>query len=93
MTRAQEPAELRPGLPPVELRRVHARWVDKDDDIIQFSTYGDFFTWVRSGGVDYTHEKWHRVDAIRPCFVTSFSPLGSTWGAVEALAAKAAEVR
>lgn len=82
MTRAQEPAELRPGLPPVELRRVHARWVDEDGDILVFSANGYSAIWedeeLRMRSYPEPADSFKR---------NRFRPADSSWSEVEALAA------
>ena len=83
MTRAQEPAELRPGLPPVELRRVHARWVDADGDVLVFSDGGDNAIWEQEELRVRSHPE--SADSFRR---NHFRPADSSWSEVEALAAK-----
>lgn len=87
MTRAQEPAELRPGLPPVELRRVWPRWIvtdkrDKQDALMEFKGSMYRFDWWSDDMPDR---------AIKSCNTWEyrfFRPRGASWSEVEALAAK-----
>jgi hypothetical protein len=92
MTRAQEPAELRPGLPPVELRRVWPEWIDEDGDRLHFSGDGAAYDWLSLGEdvFDPASPMWIDVYDL-PC--KSLAPVGASWSEVETLAAKAAEVR
>jgi hypothetical protein len=90
MTRAQEPAELRPGLPPVELRRVWRTWTTSDDGhLLSFTADGMAWAWGETRDADLYHFR------ITDTLVSggtlddlSFVPRGASWSEVEALAAK-----
>lgn len=75
--------ERRPGLPPIELRRVHRLWTDSEGDEIQFSFDGTLFDWTAVHGRRFGYEDWHYVENM---VSTSFNPLGATWAEVEAKA-------
>lgn len=92
MTCAQEPAELRPGLPPVDLRLAHALWRDEVGDVVQFSTDGDSVTWRQIGSTSIDVPDWHIADYLANENY-QLAPLGKSWSEVEALAAKSAEVQ
>jgi hypothetical protein len=97
MTRAQEPAELRPGLPPVELRRVWRTWQTSHYtlDLISFTEDGMSWAWgfpVCADRYKFDLDR-HSTYVGGSISRLSFAPHGASWSEVEALAAKAAEVR
>lgn len=79
---ATKPDAFRPGLPPLELRRVWREWEDSAGDFVTFLD-GDRFRWSTfavgdSEPIDWPDAAW-AVANLRPC--------GATWSHVESLAA------
>lgn len=91
MTAPQEPAELRPGLPPVELRRVWRTWIasDSPDSTVSFTADGLAWAWGETRDADLYHFRLTDTLVIGGTLDDlSFVPRGASWSEVEALAAK-----